>query len=102
MADQPEHVRKQLEEDRAVREHSFAIYQQRMKGRPTPTQEENDRAKLGEHVMEKEDDGSGPDLYENENAAARRGGLSSRQMKPAAGQQQGYQTRGAPPPKPTS
>src|SRR5262245_47730551 len=31
------------------------------KGKPTPTQEENDRAKLGEHVVEHEEDGSGPD-----------------------------------------
>lgn len=29
---------------------------------PTPTQEENDLARLGEPVMEKEDDGSGPEI----------------------------------------
>ena len=29
--------------------------------RPTPTQEENDLARMGEDVAEKEDDGSGPD-----------------------------------------
>ena len=29
--------------------------------KPTPTQEECDKARMGEHVMEKEDDGSGPD-----------------------------------------
>jgi hypothetical protein len=32
-----------------------------MKGKPTPTQEENDLAVLGAPVFEKEDDGSGPD-----------------------------------------
>lgn len=29
--------------------------------KPTPTQDENDRAKLGEHIMEHEADGSPPD-----------------------------------------
>lgn len=29
---------------------------------PTPTQEENDLARLGQHVMDKEDDGSAPDF----------------------------------------
>lgn len=29
---------------------------------PTPTQRENDLAKLGVHVADKEDDGSGPDV----------------------------------------
>lgn len=31
------------------------------KGKPTPTQAENDRTASGEHVAEHEDDGSGPD-----------------------------------------
>ncbi len=30
-------------------------------GKPTPTQEEVDRARLGEHLATKEDDGSGPE-----------------------------------------
>jgi hypothetical protein len=34
---------------------------EKLKGKPTPTQEENDRAKLGEHISEHEDDGSYPD-----------------------------------------
>lgn len=33
------------------------------KGKPTPTQDENDRTKLGEHIIEHEDDGSGPDPH---------------------------------------
>jgi hypothetical protein len=33
--------------------------------RPTPTQEENDLARLGHPVMDKEDDGSGPDRVPN-------------------------------------
>jgi hypothetical protein len=31
------------------------------KAKPTPTQDENDRAVLGEHIKEHADDGSGPD-----------------------------------------
>jgi hypothetical protein len=30
--------------------------------RPTPTQDENDRAALGEHILAKQDDGSGPPI----------------------------------------
>jgi hypothetical protein len=95
MADQPEHVKRQLAEDKENRERSFAVYQERMKGKPTPTQEENDRAKLGEHVLEKEDDGGGPDINELENEAARHG--RSKQMKPASTTSGGYQTRSVPP-----
>jgi hypothetical protein len=58
------------------------------KGKPTPTQEENDRAALGEHVVEHEDDGSGPDPHH-----------TTRQVeakKPT--QAAGYQTRASTPP----
>jgi hypothetical protein len=63
MADDPatENARRQLEANNQVVEESRRQYAERMKGKPTPTQEENDRAALGEHVLEKEDDGSGPD-----------------------------------------
>jgi hypothetical protein len=37
------------------------------KGKPTPTQDENDRAACGEGFVEHEDDGSGPDPYAQEN-----------------------------------
>ncbi|WP_028167563.1 hypothetical protein [Bradyrhizobium elkanii] len=33
------------------------------KGKPTPTQEENDRTKMGEYIQEHEEDGSGPDPH---------------------------------------
>ena len=59
---------------------SHAEYAERMKGKPTPTQHENDMAALGQPVFEKEDDGSGPDL-----------GVRSMEGRPAAG----YQTRQA-------
>lgn len=63
MADDPvaENAKKRLEDDKKIRERSAAEFAERMKGKPTPTQEENDLAALGAHVVEKEDDGSGPD-----------------------------------------
>jgi hypothetical protein len=63
MADDPaqEAAKKQLAADREASERSRAEFAERMKGKPTPTQEENDLAVLGAPVFEKEDDGSGPD-----------------------------------------
>ena len=43
-------------------EKSRAEYAERMKGKPTPTQKENDMAIMGHPVFNKEPDGSGPDL----------------------------------------
>jgi len=62
-----------------------------MAGRPTPTQEENDRAARGEHILEHEDDGSGPDPHAEANAKAQAmaQGKTVEAEKPA----QGYQTR---------
>jgi len=59
--DVPEHVRRRLAEDKKVSDRSRAEYEERMKGRPTPSQEENDLAAAGAHVMIKEHDGSAPD-----------------------------------------
>jgi hypothetical protein len=58
--------KKQLERGQQAREKSTEQYRERTKGKPTPTQEENDRAALGEHIPQKADDGSGPDPYEQE------------------------------------
>jgi hypothetical protein len=59
--------------------------------RPTPTQEENDRAARGEHILEHEDDGSGPDPHAEANAQAQaqQVGKQVEAGKPA----QAYQTR---------
>jgi hypothetical protein len=57
-----EAAKKQLQVDREASERSRAEFAERTKGKPTPTQEENDLAILGASVLEKEDDGSGPDL----------------------------------------
>jgi hypothetical protein len=57
-----EAAKRVIEEDKKARARSDAEYAQRMKGKPTPTQEENDIVNAGGHVWpEHEDDGSGPD-----------------------------------------
>jgi hypothetical protein len=56
-------ARKLVEEDKKVADHSRAEYARLSKGRPTPTQQENDMAMHGAHILEHEDDGSGPDPY---------------------------------------
>jgi len=99
MADDPatEAAKKQLAADREASEKSREQFLERMKGKPTPTQEENDLAVLGAPVFEKEDDGSGPDPN-----------INPRQVE--AGRPGQYQTRQAtaaarpvtPPPRPRS
>lgn len=59
--DATEAARAQLALDNEAREKTAAEYAERMKGKPTPTQEENDLAVLGAHITEKEHDGSMPD-----------------------------------------
>lgn len=44
-----------------LKDKSLAEFAERTKGKPTPTQDENNRAALGEHVIDKEPDGSNPD-----------------------------------------
>lgn len=52
-------ARKVLDEDKKRRESGMAEYDKRVQeSRPTPTQEENDLAKLGVDVVDKEPDGS--------------------------------------------
>jgi hypothetical protein len=87
MADQAEAAaRKQATETRAEVDKRTKETMERMaKSKPTPTQEENDLAKLGVHVPDKEDDGSGPDP--STNLVQQR----HSEAKPAGGG--GYQTR---------
>jgi hypothetical protein len=86
MADQAtENAKKALAEGKDVRAKQEEQRAAVMKGKPTPTQEENDIAILGGHP-ELEADGSGPDPHN----------FSQRQVeagKPGAG----YQTRAAAP-----
>ena len=85
LADDPAtaNAQKQLAEERKAVERLHAEFAQRTKGKPTPTQEENDLAALGAHILEHEDDGSGPHPHETKSLEAERS-----HAKP-----QNYQTR---------
>jgi hypothetical protein len=65
LADDPatEQAKKTLAEERKAADKSRAEFAERTKGKPTPTQEENDLAAVGAHILEHEDDGSGPDPF---------------------------------------
>jgi len=82
--DSLEAAKKRLAEEKEASDKSRAEHAERTKGKPTPTQEENDLHALGAAFTEHEDDGSGPDPH-----AAR----SLEAKKPAGGS--GYQTRQA-------
>jgi hypothetical protein len=56
-----ETVRAQREADQKIVARSRAQYDERMKGHPTPNQEECDRIKLGENIPHKTPSGAGPD-----------------------------------------
>jgi hypothetical protein len=56
-----ERAKKQLDEDKKIRERSAAEYAERSRGKPTPTQEEIDLAVLGANFTEHEADGSAAD-----------------------------------------
>jgi len=64
MADTNPAVKEQLAKDAEARKKSMEEAVKRMEqSKPTPTQEENDRARLGEDVVQKADDGSGPEVH---------------------------------------
>ncbi len=82
---QHEATKKRLAEERAAREKQQASAREATANvKPTPTQAECDLAKSGVPVLEKEDDGSGPDPY---SAAAMEA------AKPAGQSGSGYPTR---------
>jgi hypothetical protein len=56
-----ENAKKQLETERKASDKSRSEFAARSKGKPTPTQEENDVVALGGHILEHEADGSDPD-----------------------------------------
>ena len=62
-----------------------------MKGKATPTQEELDMANLGAHIIEHDDDGSGP---EDQLLQTRQVEADKRQSKPGT-----YQTKAVTPAK---
>lgn len=49
---------KQADPGQALKARSLKEFAEQTQGKPTPTQEENDRAAMGEHVVDKEPDGS--------------------------------------------
>jgi hypothetical protein len=60
--EQTEATKKRLADEKAQRDKVRAEQQEAMKDvKPTPTQEENDLAAMGEHIIEHEPDGSPPD-----------------------------------------
>jgi hypothetical protein len=83
---------------KALRAKSLEEFARRTKGKPTPTQAENDRAAMGEHVLEHEADGSDPD----ENAAPVDMHHQRKQSEAKPGSSAPYQTRQATPAKPTT
>jgi hypothetical protein len=89
-----EDAKKKLAEDREAQAKRIADADERQKGKPTPTQEENDLAKMGVNVAEKEDDGSGPERLpgETREAAEARVKTTTKESKPAATTST-YQTR---------
>jgi hypothetical protein len=89
LADGPasENAKKVLGDERKIGDRSRAEYAERSKGKPTPTQEENDLAALGAHILEHEDDGSGPDPF-NKGLEERHVEADRSQAKP-----QSYATR---------
>jgi len=81
-----EELKKAMQEHREERAKATAAAVARMEStQPTPTQEENDLAKLGIAVDEKEDDGSGETIIERHvvaNQPLGPGGYETRAVKP--------------------
>ena len=73
---------------KVLKEKSMEEFAKRMKGKPTPTQDELNRSNLGEHIAEHEADGA--DLDENAMSAEAR--HHHKESKPASSGG-GYQTR---------
>jgi hypothetical protein len=78
-----EAARKQLALDQELTNKSREDYAARMKGKPTPTQEENDLTAHGARIAEHEHDGSDPDPHQ----------VKSKNMEAKKPAGSGYQTR---------
>jgi hypothetical protein len=88
--DLTEDNKRRLEAGREAKAQSLEEFAKRTKGRPTPTQDENDRAALGEHITEHEADGGEPDpggqveaMTHRSMEAGRGGSYQTRQARPA-------------------
>ena len=70
-----------------------------MAAKPTPTQDELNRSAMGEHILEHEDDGSGPDPHAEANADAQAQQIGSEAKQAAPERPAGsYRTRHIAPP----
>jgi hypothetical protein len=78
-----EAAKKKLAEERKVSDKVKADFAQRAKGKPTPTQEENDLAALGATFTEHEPDGSDPDPNVRHVEAEKPGGYQTRHQTAA-------------------
>jgi hypothetical protein len=82
-----EAAKQELEAGRAAREKIMEDYAARIKGKPTPTQAENDEAALGKYFAEHEADGGDLDpagQVQKHMGAKPSGSYQTRQAKPAA------------------
>jgi hypothetical protein len=87
---------KEVDPGQALKARSLKEFSENTVGKPTPTQEENDRAAMGEHVIEKEADGSAEQPENSGPGAAPKRKTSEAQHSTAGG----YQTRQATPARP--
>jgi hypothetical protein len=87
LADDPqtEAAKKTVAAEKAATDKSRAEYASRTKGKPTPTQEENDLAVCGAHILEHEPDGSDPDPNVTPTA--------TKSVEAASNHKAGYSTR---------
>lgn len=92
MADQVE------DHGKALKEKSMAEFAEKTKGKPTPTQDENDRAARGEHITEHEPDGS--PVEETSALTMDHQRVKQAQAKPGGAPYQTRQATPTPPPKP--
>jgi hypothetical protein len=83
-AELSEAAKAELEAGKEARAKSMEEFAARTKGKPTPTQAENDEAALGKYIAEHEADGADPDPSMNKKMEAiPGGGYQTRQAKPA-------------------
>jgi hypothetical protein len=94
-----ESARQELEAGREAKAQSLAEFAARTKGKPTPTQEENDEAALGKHFVEHEPDGGDPDPQGQANPQLGKAG-HTKQLEGKPGGD--YQTRQAQAAKPAT
>ena len=64
MADANAQAKEQVKAGTEAKEKSVEEATKRLNAKPTPTQEENDLAKMGVPIETHEDDGSGPDPHD--------------------------------------